>query len=119
MRGMAVRIFNWYFILIHPEELRSPKENLIGFFAHELCHLEMNLKIPWSKKFFYTIRYWTNMKVFAKGEKATDRCAIEKGYGKALYAQALTRPERIGKNAKYYLTAAEVKAYAKRIKKWN
>jgi hypothetical protein len=120
LRGLAARLLpNYRFILYHPEEKNSSEASFIGFLAHELVHLEDNEREGYLNKLKSRVRYFTDMEMFEKGERATDQAAIEKAYAKQLYAQALTLPDRLGSNAKYYLSAEQVKTYAIKVGTWK
>ena len=105
-RALAVHFLPFFrFILMHPYEMKESKTLLIGLLSHELCHLEKSEKQGWLKSTLSKFKYWTDKKIFEKGEKDTDRCAIHKGYGRELYEVAKTRPIRIKGYEQYYLTA--------------
>lgn len=77
------------------------KNALRGLIAHELCHFSLFQKHTW--KDFWKLLFTINKKEWAKIEKATDKLAIEKGYGKELIA--------IKKKAKQVLTGTRWEHY--------
>ena len=94
-----------------------PHDHDVGVLAHELCHLETFEKKRGLKYAFDGILYWTNVKKRTKEDKDTDRLAIKKGYAKELYY--FKKNKRKSKIAKYYLSAEDIKKYAKKIGKWQ
>lgn len=92
----------------------EPKNALRGLIAHELSHFAIFQKKNW--KYFWRYFFIATKEEGVKMEKATDKFAIKKGYGKDLLAtkrQAVkhltgTKWEHYLSN---YLTEQEVKEY--------
>jgi len=88
-----------------------PKNVLRGIIAHELSHFSIFQKSSWKGfwKFFFTL----TKKKFVRMEKATNRLAIKKGYGKELIAtkkkaRQLLRGTRWESYLDNYLTEEDV-----------
>ena len=62
------------------------------------------------------IFYWTRPRKREQEDKDTNRLAVRKGYARELYY--FKKGKKKEKIAKYYLSAEEVKSYAKKIGKW-
>ena len=96
-----------------------PKNALRGLIAHELSHFSIFQKGSWKNfwKFFFTATKEEGVKM----EKATDKLAIKKGYGKDLIATKKKAVQHI-KGTRWehylenYLTEKEVKEYMEKKK---
>jgi len=93
---------------------------LIGILAHELCHQERYARLGFWKYLRFAVRFLTSRKAQAEEETATDRLAVEKGYGRQLYE--LTELSHYDKNhdkiIELYLSPEEIKSYAESLGKW-
>ena len=100
----------------------------IGFFAHELCHVEDSQNRPFFLEFFYFMKGNLKWLFFAfssqKRERKTDLKTIKKGYAKGLYQFEVLREKKFSKKklsnllARGYLASRQIKSYAKKIGKW-
>ena len=93
------------------------KKALRGLIAHELCHFSMFQKGKWKGFWKFLFKY---KKERAKIEKATDKLAIKKGYGKELIARKkeakqLLKSTRWAHHLDNYLTEEEVRKYMKKL----
>jgi len=93
------------------------REQLNVILAHELCHFELFKKRGGLGYLFMGFRYWTSFKFRKEEEERTEKLTIKKGYARECYAIAKRRNKK-SEASKYYLTAQEIKSYAKKIKKW-
>ena len=89
------------------------KIKIQGVLAHELCHLERFKKKGWLKYAFEGAFYWIIPSFRINEDRNTDKSAIEKGYARNLYSLKKNK-----KKNKYYLSAEEIKEYARKIGKW-
>jgi hypothetical protein len=96
-------------------------ENVVtGILAHELCHQERYTDMGILKYIGFAIGFIFSRKIQATEERATDRLAIDKGYGRQLYELSEIqyhdkKHERINE---FYMSLDEIKSYAESIGKW-
>jgi hypothetical protein len=106
---------------VNPRARKYSQKELVGIFAHELCHLEQWELYPWDYYLLQSIRISIRSLCIAM-ERATDRRTIEKGYARPLYLQRLSRykskDSAFDKLKELYLSPEEIKQYAKEIGKW-
>ncbi len=111
--GGFVPIINW--LGIHKRCRNFSKVELEGLIVHELCHM----KDFESMNFFKTLLWGilSNIPVFPrkKLESRVDKRVVKKGYAR----------QRVGVDKKFdvehpnsYMSADEIKSYAKKIGKW-
>lgn len=115
-------------ILITTKIRKLSDKELKGLLAHELCHVEDELKMGFFKFLLAIIPYlflWTfGKKALGDIERKTDMKAIRKGYGKEVYAHTLRWEKSLSKKeikeirSIGYMSSEEIKKYAKDIKKW-
>ncbi len=115
----AIKIFDCYYILIHPYFRNKSRKAIIGALAHELCHLEDLKKKNFLQLITDSIRYILSKKHKQKIERKTDIRTVQKGYGKELLLQRKLREKMLGKKlfkkrSECYLSNEEI---SKRIKK--
>lgn len=90
---------------------------LRGLIAHELSHFSIFQRSDW--KDFWKLFFTANKKEKVKIEKATDRLAIKKGYGKELIAmkrkaKQLLTGTRWEHHLNNYLTEEDVRKYMRK-----
>ena len=91
-----------------------------GIIAHELCHQEKYLEMSILQYINFATKYLFSKKARMLEEKDTDRLAIEKGYGRALYELSLISRTDSGhkKIIDNYMSPEDIKGYAIKTGKW-
>jgi len=113
----ATYYFFWFSLVRVSLRLREFSSGEIkGVLAHELGHVFRFESCSFFGKLWKGFRYFSFRKFRMIEENACDRIAIERGYGKGL-ALYKTKKKK-GKYSDCYLSAKEVKKYAKEIEKW-
>lgn len=103
-------------IFISPKRLQRKSDSyLSSLFAHELAHFERSNQKGWIRYLGWYLLHLISSKAREQDEKATDMLTIKNGYGKSLYQVAKSR---VQEKKRFYLSPAEIKAYAKKLGKW-
>lgn len=103
-------------------ELSFSNEEVVGLFAHELCHFERYKKRTFLQKIIFIFTTCFSKKTRYEEERDTDRLTIKKGYGKRLLKIALKREERYSKEkldkvySSGYLSPKQIKQEIKKLK---
>jgi hypothetical protein len=113
-------------IIVTTRVRKFDKKTQIGFFAHELCHVESYVDLK-KRSFFIElfgfIWVYLSWAFYASSSKRRERKTglkvIKKGYARELYHFAVVREKRYSKMYRHgYLSSKQIKAYAQKIGKW-
>ena len=116
-----------YRIMTHPRVRVYTEEEKRGVFAHELSHVESYVSKSSLHLFFHLFVAKPLARFLIPGtdrivERATDMTAIEKGYGRELFACRTRRIRELEEvsiiSSDNYLSPTEIKEAAMRIGKW-
>ena len=90
---------------------------LKGLLAHELGHILRFESCNFFGKFWEGLKYFISRKARTIEENICDKIAIERGYAKGLFSFK-SKSKKKTKYSECYLSANDVKTYAKEIGKW-
>jgi len=107
-------------LFINKERASESNSYLRGLIAHELGHQSLYTARKLKDNIRTGILYWFNSKIRRKEEDDVNKLIIERGLARDLY-ETTKKIENIKVDAniqKYYMSAEEIKFYAKKICKW-
>lgn len=114
--GGANWILPFWRALFISKKKKFSKTELKSVIAHELSHFAIWQKMGYFKYSFWGMSYWISSQYRKKVEFETDKLAIQKGYARGVYS--IAKKSKIKNRTKHYLSAEEIKNYAKEIGKW-
>ena len=103
------------------KRLRTKNSKIItGVITHELCHFSLIFQRSLLENIFAGISYWFSSKRRKQEEYNTEKLLVQKGYAKEAYASSKDAElvKTHAKIQKYYMSAEQIKKYAKKIGKW-
>ncbi len=116
--GGFIPIINW--IGVNKKCRNFSNKELEAFFIHELCHMSYFSKTDFFKSVLYGfLSNFSTGAIRKKIEFETDRMVIRKGYARQMFELIKRREnDTYRRDFKCYMSANQLKSYAKRIKKW-